>query len=97
MPLIQISPENIKAQANNVRKYKRDQENNMNKLRKLIYSLDESWKGEAQDAFVAKFRSMEGIYKKFSDILEQYAKLMDKAANELQSTDQTIRNRIRNI
>lgn len=97
MPLIQITPENLHRQATTVRKYKTDQENYMGKLRRLIYSLDESWKGEAQDAFVAKFQSMESVYKQFSQVLGQYADLMDKAANEIQNTDQNVKRMIQNV
>ena len=97
MPLIQITPENLHKQANSIRKYKTDQETCMGKLRRLIYSLDESWKGDAQDAFVAKFQSMESVYKKFSDVLEQYAKLMDKAADDFSREDQNAKSMIRNI
>lgn len=97
MSLIQITPENIKDQANNVRKYKTEQENTMNRLRKIVYSLSDSWRGDAQEAFVIKFQSMESVYKKFSSVLEQYAALMDKAANEMQATDHSIKSMIQNI
>lgn len=97
MPLIQITPESIRSQANTVRKYKQNQEAVITKLRRIVYTLNDSWKGEAQDAFVAKFQSMDSVYRKFSEVLEQYAALMDKAANEMQSTDQNIKSMIRNI
>lgn len=97
MPLIQVTPEHLHRQANTVRNYRKDHEDYMAKLRRLIYSLDESWKGEAQSAFVEKFQSMESVYKKFSQVLAQYADLMDKTASEIQSTDQNIRSMINNI
>ena len=97
MALIQVTPETLKSQANTVRKYKTDQEQTMQKIRNLVLYLRDSWKGEAQDAFVAKFQSMDNIYRKLSEVLDAYAKLMDTAANELQETDQNIKNVIQNI
>ena len=97
MALIQVTPETLKSQANTVRKYKTDQEHTMQRIRNLVLSLRDSWKGEAQDAFVAKFQSMDNIYRKLSEVLDAYAKLMDTAANELQETDQNIKNVIQNI
>ena len=63
----------------------------MAKLRSLVLALNETWKGEAQDAFVAKFESMQNSFTSFSEMLEGYAKLMDTAARELQNTDQSLK------
>jgi len=95
--LIQISPENLKNHANKMRKYKRDQENYMNKIRRIVNDLDGNWKGDAQKAFVAKFQSMESVYKQFGDVLEQYADLADKAANEMQTVDNNIKRQLRSV
>lgn len=97
MRLIQITPENLRSQANAIRKCRYEQETNINRIKKLVYSLEEDWKGEAQDAFVAKFQSMDSVYKRLYDVLEQYAKLMEKTANEMQSADQNIKRMIRSI
>lgn len=97
MALIQVTPEILKSQANTVRKYKTDQEQTMQRIRNIVLSLNDSWKGEAQDAFVSKFQSMDQTYRKLSSVLESYSKLMDKAANELHATDQNLKNIIQNI
>ena len=95
--IIQISPENLRNHANKMRKYKRDQENYMNKIRRIVNDLDGNWKGDAQKAFVAKFQSMESVYKQFGDVLEQYADLADKAANEMQTVDNNIKRQLQNV
>lgn len=97
MALIQVTPEILKSQASIVRKYKTDQEQTMQRIRNLVLSLGDSWKGEAQDAFVEKFQSMDQTYRKLSQVLDAYAKLMETAANELQATDQNLKNIIQNI
>lgn len=97
MSLIQINTENLHNQSGTVRTYRQQQETTINQIRNIIYSLEDGWKGEAQETFVAKFRSMEITYKKLYDILEKYADLMDKAADEMQAVDQNIKRMIQNI
>ena len=97
MTLIQITPESLRTQAAAVRKHKTDQTQTMQGIRNLVLSLSDSWKGEAQDAFVAKFQSMDHTYRKLAEVLDEYAKLMDTAASEMQATDQNMRNIIQNI
>jgi WXG100 family type VII secretion target len=97
MAVIQITPESIRAQAQTVLKYKSAHEQVIAQMRKLVLSFNESWKGEAQDAFVAKFQSMDSVYRKFAEVLEAYAKLMDTAATELQQEDQRLQTMIQRI
>lgn len=97
MPIIQITPENIRSQAGKVREYKRQQEQVISRMRKLVLSLSDSWKGEAQDAFAAKFQSMDATYRKFAETLEAYAKLMETAANEINGEDQRLKSLISRI
>lgn len=69
----------------------------MTKLKNLIYALNEIWKGDAQDAFLAKYESMQSTFTNFSELLEGYAKLMDTAANELEATDQSLKTTMNNF
>ena len=59
----------------------------MTKMRTLIMGLNEIWKGDAQAAYVAKYESMQSTFTNFSQMIEDYAKLMDTAAQKLQETD----------
>ena len=97
MSTIQLEPTTLKTQATAVRTHKTAQEQTMQQLKTLVLSLKDTWKGEAQDAFVAKFQSMEHTLRKLTEVLEQYAKLMDTAANDMQNTDQNLRRIIQNI
>lgn len=96
MAIIQMTPELMRDKANEVRVLKSNHDETMEKLGSLIRSLNEQWKGEAQDAFVAKFDSMQGTFKGFSEMLESYAKLMDHAANNMQETDQSLKVQMQN-
>ena len=91
MAIIQVTPEVLNSKANEVRSLKAQHDDTMAKLRSLVLALNETWKGEAQNAFVAKFESMQNSFTSFSEMLEGYAKLMDTAARELQNTDQSLK------
>ena len=91
MAIIQVTPELLQGKATEVRGLKSNHDETMQKLNNLVKALNDQWKGEAQDAFVAKFDSMQTQFKNFSEMLEGYAKLMDTAAKELQSTDQSLK------
>lgn len=90
MALIQVTPDLLNGKANELRTYKNQHDEAMQKMRTLIMGLNEVWKGEAQDAFVAKYESMQPTFTNFSQMLEDYAKLMDTAAQRLQETDQSL-------
>lgn len=90
MAIIQITPEVLNSKASEVRSLKSQHDDTMAKLRSLVYSLNETWKGDSQDKFVAKFESMQSSFTSFSEMLEGYAKLMDIAARDMQSKDQEL-------
>ena len=87
MAIIQVTPELLMGKAGDVRKIKSEQEQVMQRLTQLVLGLNEIWKGDAQNAFVQKYQSMDSTFKNFAEMLEGYAKLMDTAAKELQNTD----------
>ena len=95
--LTQITPELLRAQASEVRKYKTEQDQIMKQLRKLILSLNEDWKGEAQTAFVEKFNSMDYALKDLKRVIEEYACLMETAAREAEEKDRCFSSMIQNI
>ena len=90
MALIQVTPDLLTAKAAELRSYKSQHDDEMAKMRALVNGLNEIWKGDAQDAFVTKFESMQPTFNNFSEMLEGYAKLMDTAAKQLSETDSTL-------
>ena len=91
MATIQITPEVLKAKAAEVRNLKSQHDETMAKLQTLVHSLNDTWKGESQTAFVQKFDSMKTSFTNFSNTLESYAKMMETAAREMQNTDQSLK------
>lgn len=87
MALIQVTPDLLNGKATELRTLRSQHDEAMSKMRTLIMGLNEVWKGDAQDAFVAKYESMQSTFTNFSQMLEEYAKLMNTAAQKLQETD----------
>lgn len=91
MPLIQVTPELLEAKANEVRGLKSEHDEVMTKMKSLVHSLEEQWKGEAQTAFVEKFDGMQSTFNDFSEMLEGYASLMDTSAKTLREADEQLK------
>lgn len=97
MAIIQVTPEMLTQKASEVRTIRSQHDEAMSKFRSLVTNLNEIWKGAAQDALVAKFESMQPTFKEFSEMLENYAKLMDTAARELENTDRELKAKMDNF
>lgn len=94
MALIQVTPDMLKSKATELRGYKSEHEQAMNKMRTLITNLNEVWKGDAQTAFLNKYESMQSTFTNFAEMLEDYAKLMDNAAQKMQELDSGLASQI---
>lgn len=92
--IIQVSPELLRGEAKSVRKIKSDHDAQMEQLFRIVRSLESSWKGKSQDAFVANFEAMKPTFQKFSKMLEEYASLMDVSAADMENKDAELAGRI---
>lgn len=97
MATIQITPEELKARASSLMGSKGKHDDAMREIDSIVNALDSAWKGPSQDAFVEKYRSMKGRFSEFAELLENYAKLMETAANEMQQTDDTLKSRMQSF
>ena len=89
MAMIQITPETLRSQAQTVRGYAEEHTQIIAKLSSLVQGLGESWKGEAQQAFVAKYDSMKPTFDKLAQDIETYAKGMETAATTMEEADKS--------
>ena len=87
MALIQVTPDLLRGKATELRGLRSEHDETMARMRTLILGLNEIWKGDAQDAFVAKYESMQSTFTNFSQLLEDFARLMDTSANQLSEVD----------
>ncbi len=92
--LIQVTPEELRERASEVRNQRARNDEAIANIATLIKGLNEIWSGEAQVAFEGKFNSMQGKFAEFSDHLQNYSVMMDKSADELEAKDKDLSNRI---
>lgn len=90
MALIQVTPDLLHGKAAELRGIRDDHDQAMARMKNLILGLNEIWKGEAQDAFVQKYQSMESTFNSFSQMVEAYASLMDTTAAGMQEKDESL-------
>lgn len=94
MAIIQVKPEWLRGQAREVRNIKKDHVGTMDKITNLVHGLHDQWQGAAQDAFLEKYNDFEErTFKQFEQMLEDYAKLMEKAAEQLEQEDTSLSNK----
>lgn len=95
--LIQVTPEELRERANDVRKCRDRSDESMTNIASLIRGLNEIWTGEAQMAFESKLNSLQNKFMMFSEGMVRYADAMDTAANELENTDRRLSSTINNF
>lgn len=94
---ILVNPSTMSEKSNQIRRYKETHNDVMNKITNLVMTIGEVWQGDAQNAFVSKFLSMQPVYDSFEEALEEFATLMDKVADEMKKTDEAGKNMINSI
>lgn len=83
-------PEDLRRQARELEKLRQQHLDVMKRLRILVMSLGDSWKGESQAAFEKSFLSQSRTMNDLDAVLSQYAELMNEAADETQALDNAL-------
>lgn len=94
---IMLTPEELRARAGEIRKCRNAHEDIMNRMTNLVSSVCTVWRGDAQDAFVAKYMGMKSTFTNFEASLDKFAVLMEETANKIEQTDNSLSSRIRGI
>lgn len=95
MTQITVSPDQLRANARELKKLRQQHLDLMKQLRILVMSLSDSWKGEAQEAFTRSFLAKNQTMNDVSNVLVQYAALMEQAADETEAMDNALLQAVR--
>ncbi len=90
MAIIQVTPESLRSEAKRLNTLKESHKTEMNNLRRLILSLNEQWKGSAQDAFVGKYQELQPEFQKFIKLLEDHINHMKIEADQMEERDNAL-------
>lgn len=94
---ILADPEELRARAAQLRSYGESEADIIKRLSSLVQSLDETWSGEAQAAFAARFEKARQRLEGISPALNYLSKIVDAAADKLEQTDTSLQQRIDGI
>ncbi len=85
--MIQVTPDLLREKAGELRGYRSEHDDAINKITNLVNGLPAEFKGGAASAYVEKFNSMQSTFTNFSELLEDLARKLDVAANNFEATD----------
>jgi len=94
MAKIEITPPLLRGKSSELKGLRGEHEAVMSRITSLVNGLSDQWSGDAQQAFLQNFNDMKPTFDKFVRILQGYAELMDKTAQEMEDTDLRIKGAI---
>lgn len=97
MAIIQVTPESLRAEANRLNTLKENHKTEMNNLKRLVYALNEQWKGAAQDAFLSKYQELQPEFDKFVRLLEDHISHMKTEAEQMEQQDNALANTMKSF
>ena len=80
-----FSPEFLRKKAQEVRGVRGKIEHYLKQIRLLVGELSDLWQNGVQDSFISEMGSLRNSLRDYSELVEEYAALLDYAAAELES------------
>lgn len=84
---IKLNADQLRGEAKKIRKIKSNHDSEMSNLFRLVENLEAAWQGESQKEYYTMFAAAETTFNKFSQMLEEFASLMEYSANEMEAKD----------
>lgn len=94
--LIMMDPPLARQKAGEIRALKKEYEDTVNQIEKVMSSLDEFWKGAAQREYINQFTESRQQLLNMGEAIENYAKLLDEVAGDFESVDNDLAKQIAN-
>lgn len=97
MKLLMINKSALRSEASQMESLRQKDIETLKQLRILINGLSDSWKGEAQDALVAKFNERQADINEFLETMEDYITLVNNAASKAENLDARLKSMVYRI
>lgn len=97
MTRLSVSPEQLRSSARELEQLRQQHLALMKELRILVMSLSDSWKGEAQEAFVNRFLAESKTMSQLDSTISGYISVVRKAADDAEATDRSLATRFRSM
>ena len=92
---IKVTPETLKNNAAELRNLRTSHDENMARMRSIITGMDDYFGGKAHQSMLNEYDSMRSTFLRFSEMIENYAKFLDKTAIEFEEQGIAASNAIR--
>lgn len=97
MALLEVRPEEMRSRAATLAAIGEEDQEIMRQMRVIVMSLEEVWRGTAQESFVASFLSAGARMTELSAMIGDLAALMRQAAAETENEDAALQGMIAGI
>lgn len=94
---IQYNVAQLRARATEMRGYIASYSDAMDKLSNLVNGLPKVWSGTAETKLVTAFQQMLAGFDNMDDVLESYAKALEKSADNMESEDKRQAKKLKNV
>ncbi len=94
MALLEMRPEDMRSRAASLAAIGEEDQEIMRQMRVMVMSLEELWKGTAQEAFVASFLNAGAQMTELTEMIQNLAALMVQAAAEAENEDAALQSMI---
>jgi len=91
---IYMNTETLHAKAEEIHTYAQQHVEIMQNLTNLVLTMSESWEGNAQKEFEAKYQGMNEYFAKFDEALFSFADLLEQVTSKMEQADQDMANKI---
>ena len=87
MSLIDIKSDAVRARAQEIEDLRQSDMETLGKVRALVLTLEEHWKGRSEEAFVNKYLSQQSNINEFYNTLLEFTNLLKNAADKADRID----------
>lgn len=89
--VISMSPEDLKATAKKIAKDSEDYKNYVNKIYAVVTDVNNVWKGEDKEQFVAKINEYKKSITDLGTVMNDYSIFLTNVANNFEKTQSEIK------
>lgn len=87
MSLVDIRLDAVRSRAQEIEALRQSDMETLGKIRTLVLTLEETWRGRSEEAFVNKYLSQQGSINEFYNTLLEFTTLLKNAADRAESID----------
>ena len=97
MSSLDIRPESVRSRVRQIESLRQSDMETLGKIRTLVLTLDDVWRGRSEEAFVKKYLSQQNSISEFYNTLQEFVTLLNDASNKANSIDNELLSMVNRI